>query len=92
MEQTDPLETRRRGTRRVRAVTASLAGAAVVGTGALVVVVADQHPAAASTSTSTTTQVPADADRPTVPFGGPPSTGLGQAPAGGGSHASSGGS
>ena len=90
MEQTDPLETRRRGTRRVQAVTASLAGAAVVGTGALVVVVADQHPAAASTSTST--QVPADADRPTVPFGGPPSTGLGQAPAGGGSHASSGGS
>ena len=90
MEQTDPLETRRRGTRRVRAVTASLAGAAVVGTGALVVVVADQHPAAASSST--TTQVPADADRPTVPFGGPPSSGLGQAPAGGGSHASSGGS
>ena len=90
MEQTDPLETRRRGTRRVRAVTASLAGAAVVGTGALVVVVADQHPAAASTST--TTQVPADADRPTDPFDGPPSTGLGQAPASGGSHASSGGS
>ncbi|MCW2582623.1 MAG: hypothetical protein JWQ53_1413 [Klenkia sp.] len=90
MEQPDPLETRRRGVRRVRVVTAWLAGAAVVGTGALVVVVADQHPAAGTSSS--TTQAPADEDRSTDPFGGPPSTGLGQAPVGGGSHASSGGS
>lgn len=49
----DPLETRRRGTRRVRALTAALGGAALVGTGVVTVVVASE-PASATVTDATT--------------------------------------
>lgn len=75
MEPTDP---RRTGVRRVRLLTAAVAGGALVGTGALTVVVADAHPAAAESAPSTgtsatdsgTTAVPGDGTRPSAPDGG----------------------
>lgn len=82
----EPTDARRSGTRRVRLVTAAVAGGALVGTGALTVVVADAHPAAAdtaSTGTGTTDDgtgtdtgsggavtAPGDGTRPTAPTGG----------------------
>ncbi len=83
MRPTDPITTRRRGHRRVRAVTAAVAGTALAGTGVLTVVVAADHPAAAAAETSSATT---GTDRVQ------PSGGLGRAPSSGVPHASSGGS
>lgn len=70
----EPTDARRRGTRRVRLVTAAVAGGALVGTGALTVVVADAHPAAADTApagTDGTVTAPGGAGTgPTAPTGG----------------------
>ncbi|GHE11262.1 hypothetical protein [Klenkia taihuensis] len=85
----DPTDARRRGTRRVRLVTAAVAGGALVGTGALTVVVADAHPAAAESATTTATD-PGTSTGDGGRLSGPPG-GVG-AGHGGSSHASSGSS
>ncbi|MCO7222276.1 hypothetical protein [Klenkia sp. PcliD-1-E] len=96
MEPTDPRST---GTRRVRLATAAVAGGALVGTGALAVVVAQAHPAAAaaedtapSGTESGSTAVPGDDDRPTAPVGPTGPTGGVSGGHGGRAHTSSGSS
>ncbi|SDF99487.1 hypothetical protein [Klenkia brasiliensis] len=91
MEPTDP---RRTGTRRVRLVTAAVAGGALVGTGALTVAVAQAHPAAAEDA-APSGAVTTDGGTTTGPGGGsrpvPPSSGVGNG-SGGHAHTSSGSS
>jgi hypothetical protein len=99
----DPFETRERGIRRVHAVTASVAAAALVGTGAIVYELA--APASASTDQNTQTgtgdqqqpgsddgrfdqQAPGDSGGTVQPPAQAPAPGGGF----GGHHASSGGS
>ena len=79
----DPFQTRRRGIRRVRVVTASLAAASVAGTGAIALAVAT--PAVAD-ETGTPATVQSDGSGGVTQPATPPTHGSGRG------HASSGGS
>lgn len=98
----NPFDARRRGTRRVRAVTASVAGAAVIGTGVAAVAVATGHPAQAATPSQSSTDPTAPGRTATGEDDGgfqqpaqPPGDASGDSGgfgSSGGNHASSGGS
>ena len=88
---TDPFEARRTGAHRLRAVTASIGAAAVVGTGALAWSVAANTASASAGTTSEDGEVsddgyPTDDDQFVAPSQLPHASGSGS------SHASSGGS